>query len=157
MDFRLPWCAMCFANSQWVTSIHIVAFLDTFFPIAALLAIGVRGSSLVNNVFAGLNLYVITYVTICGLFQINGEYWSIPYEDVPKGHCQKIIGNKTVVTECDIYGDGGFNPYGFTGVMAGAAMCFYGFIGFDVISTASTSSCSHTCSSILFSFLFLLI
>ena len=96
-----------------------------------------------NNVFAGLNLYVITYVTICGLFQINGDYWSIPYEDVPKGHCEKIIGNKTVLTECDIYGDGGFNPYGFTGVMAGAAMCFYGFIGFDVISTASKSSCIY--------------
>ena len=54
------------------------------------------------------------------------------------------------MTECDIYGDGGFNPYGFTGVVTGAAMCFFGFIGFDVISTASMSSCSQTFSSICF-------
>lgn len=31
-------------------------------------------------------------------------------------------------------GESGFLPSGQTGVIAGAARCFYGFIGFDVIS-----------------------
>lgn len=45
--------------------------------------------------------------------------WKIPAKEVSDG-----------------YGEGGFFPYGFVGVVKGAAICFFGFIGFDVIAAA---------------------
>lgn len=96
----------------------IFAFCATIlFSIA--LAFGARESSILNNIFTLTNLSVVLYVIIAGSFKANPDNWQIEAENVPENH-----------------GTGGFSPYGITGILKGAAICFYGFIGFDCIATA---------------------
>ena len=74
--------------------------------ITVILTTGVKQSSTVNWIFMSLNIFVITFVTVAGLYLARIENWD------------------------------NFAPYGFHGVMAGAATCFYSFIGFDVVATS---------------------
>ncbi|XP_058457809.1 cationic amino acid transporter 3-like isoform X2 [Malaya genurostris] len=93
--------------------------------LAALLAYGVKESTLMNNIFTGINLCVISIVLVAGGMNSDSANWNIRPEDVRP---------EDIPPGVDI-GQGGFAPYGFAGIMAGAAKCFYGFVGFDCIAT----------------------
>jgi len=84
------------------------------------LCIGVKESTRFNNIFTGLNVCVVIFVTVCGLFKANPHNWELQKEDLPS----------------EKFGVGGFFPYGISGTLAGAATCFYGFVGFDTIATS---------------------
>ncbi|XP_013773608.1 cationic amino acid transporter 2-like [Limulus polyphemus] len=86
--------------------------------LTVMLAVGVKESSRFNNVFTVLNLAVVLFAVIAGGFKADITNWKLSKEEVP-----------------DDAGEGGFFPFGFSGMMQGAATCFYGFIGFDVIAT----------------------
>ncbi|XP_046837271.1 cationic amino acid transporter 3 [Vespa crabro] len=89
--------------------------------LAVLLSMGVKESSFLNNVFTVINLLTILIVIVAGSIKANPKNWFISIDDIPKN-----------VTNA---GTGGFMPFGITGVMTGAAKCFYGFVGFDAVAT----------------------
>jgi amino acid transporter len=86
----------------------------------AALAFGVKESVKLTMVFTCVNLFVIGFTIVNGLFLVNTDNWKIEKQNVPADR-----------------GVGGFAPYGFAGIMKGAATCFYAFVGFDAICNAS--------------------
>ncbi|XP_036140854.1 uncharacterized protein LOC105835035 isoform X5 [Monomorium pharaonis] len=86
-----------------------------------LLCVGVKESSILNNVFTVINLITIAIVIIAGSIKANPSNWSIAPKDIPN-----FVKNG---------GAGGFMPFGVSGAMIGAAKCFYGFVGFDTVAT----------------------
>lgn len=68
----------------------------------------------------------------------NTYYWNIPEEDLD-GVCNVTTSG---AASSDGWGTGGFAPFGFEGIMEGAATCFFGFVGFDVIATTGESRVS---------------
>ncbi|KAJ8015658.1 hypothetical protein DPEC_G00028400 [Dallia pectoralis] len=100
--------------------------------LTGLLAFGVNESAVVNKIFTGINLVVLSFVIVAGLVKGDRANWSLTVEDFV---------NVTNITDPGIikktFGDGGFAPFGFNGVLSGAATCFYAFVGFDCIATTS--------------------
>ncbi len=75
--------------------------------ITTLLVIGIKESARFNNVIVIVKLTVILFFIIFGLFFIKPANWSP------------------------------FMPFGWTGVMTGAAIVFFAYIGFDAVSTTA--------------------
>uniref|UniRef100_A0A8D8ZXD8 High affinity cationic amino acid transporter 1 n=1 Tax=Cacopsylla melanoneura TaxID=428564 RepID=A0A8D8ZXD8_9HEMI len=90
------------------------------FLLSILLAWGVKESSIANNVFTLVNLFVVALMMVAGSFKVDFSNWNIPKANIPADKNG---------------GEGGFAPWGLSGIMAGAAKCFFGFIGFDCIAT----------------------
>ena len=78
--------------------------------VSLIVASGAKHSAVFNKFVTTINMLVILFVLAVGLFHVDPKNWAGAHQ---------------------------FLPYGVPGVLAGAASCFYCFVGFDVIATAS--------------------
>uniref|UniRef100_A0A3Q4GJB2 Solute carrier family 7 member 4 n=1 Tax=Neolamprologus brichardi TaxID=32507 RepID=A0A3Q4GJB2_NEOBR len=75
------------------------------------ISFGVQVSSYLNHIFSTVSMGVIVFILVFGFVLAEPANWS--------------------------QGQGGFAPYGMSGILAGSATCFYAFVGFDVIASSS--------------------
>ncbi|XP_021009076.1 cationic amino acid transporter 3 [Mus caroli] len=115
---------------------HVLAEYPDFFALAlvllltGLLVLGASESALVTKVFTGMNLLVLGFVIISGFIKGEQRNWKLTKED----YCLTMSESNDTCS-LDSMGSGGFMPFGFEGILRGAATCFYAFVGFDCIAT----------------------
>ena len=93
--------------------------------VAAVLVKGIRESASVNAAVVGLKLAVVLFVVVVGAFLVRPENWA-PF--APHGYAGFAFFGKFPFGPIDEHG----HPLG---MLAGAAIIFFSYIGFDSVST----------------------
>ncbi|XP_043427880.1 cationic amino acid transporter 3-like [Prionailurus bengalensis] len=96
--------------------------------LTGVLALRARESVLFTKVITLVSLLILVFVIISGFFEGELHNWKLTEEDYVKAGLNDTLSLGPL-------GSGGFVPFGFEGILHGAATCFYAFIGFDNIVT----------------------
>jgi len=114
------WCHSPFESS--VSGIHGMVNLPALFILLALTLLLIRGtqeSAVVNGIIVFLKVSIVLIFIVIGWQFIKPENY-VPYM-IPEG----------------VAGHEGFFSHGWGGVLKGAGIVFFAFIGFDAVSTAA--------------------
>ncbi|ROR91328.1 amino acid permease [Nocardioides aurantiacus] len=101
--------------------------------LTALVAFGIKESLRVNLVLVGLKLFVVLFVIVAGLFFIDGANY-VPF--VPESAGSAGASGITQPLLQWMFGIEA-QTYGVLGIVSGASIVFFAYIGFDVVATTA--------------------
>ncbi len=107
--------AVKLADGSAATAILNLPAVLIVLMLTALLMAGTKESTRVNNIMVGFKLFVVGVVIVVGAFYIKHAYWT-PF--IPEN-------------------TGSFGSFGYSGILRGASVVFFAYIGFDAVSTAA--------------------
>ncbi|MBV8615972.1 MAG: amino acid permease, partial [Acetobacteraceae bacterium] len=107
--------AVARADGTTVTAVFNLPAVLIIAALTVLLMLGTRESTRVNNVMVVFKLFVVLVVIVVGAFYVSRAHWS-PF--IPPN-------------------TGKFGSFGWSGILRGASVVFFAYIGFDAVSTAA--------------------
>jgi APA family basic amino acid/polyamine antiporter len=115
-NFNIP---QAWQHSHWdaTPGIANLPAAGIIFLITALLVRGTKESGSVNGVIVAIKVAVVLFFIAIGIGHINSANYHLP----PGG----------------LAGEGGYFPFGWAGMLGGAAFIFFAYIGFDAVSTTA--------------------
>jgi APA family basic amino acid/polyamine antiporter len=109
------------ATLPHVTALFNLPAVFVIAVVTAILVIGIRESATVNNVIVGVK------ITVLLLFSVAGLAYLIQHPEVWRENWREFIPPN----------QGEFGKYGWSGILRGAGVIFFAYIGFDAVSTAA--------------------
>jgi len=113
-----PWQTVALPDGSQVAGLLNVPAVFIALLVTVLLVIGIRESANVNTIIVFIKVGVVVLFILAGLAYINRANWT-PF--VPPN-------------------TGNFGEFGWSGVLRGAAVVFFAYIGFDAVSVAAQES-----------------
>jgi basic amino acid/polyamine antiporter, APA family len=99
--------------------------------VATLVAMGTKLSSRFSAVITGIKVSVVVLVVVVGAFYIKGSNY-LPFIPTPETGPDEQGINQSVLS---LLTGAHSSNYGWYGVLAGASIVFFAFIGFDIVAT----------------------
>lgn len=98
---------------------------------ATLIALGTKLSSRFSAVVTGIKVSVVLFVVVVGVFYIKRANYS-PFVPKPEASSEAKGIDQSVLS---LLTGAHSSHYGWYGVLAGASIVFFAFIGFDIVAT----------------------
>jgi len=101
------------------------------------LVLGIRLSSQFNKIATAIKLSVVLFFIAFGAFYVTTSNWT-PFVPPPAAPAEAATGGSVLDAPLlQLFLGGGQSAFGFSGIMAGAAIVFFAYVGFDIVATAA--------------------
>jgi len=104
--------------------------------LGVLVTVGIKESLRVNLVLVGLKLFIVLFVIIAGLFFINPANYS-PFIPAAVPSAAADAGKWLMQPLLQFLTGAAPSNFGIGGILSGAALVFFAYIGFDVVATTA--------------------